>query len=147
MNPELAHKRRGDRIRVKALTTAQRRAIIDRDAGICAECGLDTAECQRRVLAAFREHSRGYTYTAIPRDARPAYIGERAGVSEAVARCVLVQRRQPVDVDHVVPVGEGGSNEPSNLRCLCSDCHREKTRDDAGRRARLTSNRLARHEA
>ena len=31
------------------------------------------------------------------------------------------------EVDHVIPAWRGGSDAPSNLRVLCSDCHAEKT--------------------
>jgi 5-methylcytosine-specific restriction endonuclease McrA len=31
-----------------------------------------------------------------------------------------------LEVDHTVPVSKGGSNDPSNLRTLCSDCNRGK---------------------
>jgi hypothetical protein len=32
--------------------------------------------------------------------------------------------RQLHEIDHIQPVAEGGSNEPSNLRVLCLKCHR-----------------------
>lgn len=31
------------------------------------------------------------------------------------------------EVDHIVPLSEGGSNEPSNLQALCLMCHRVKS--------------------
>lgn len=31
------------------------------------------------------------------------------------------------EVDHIVPLMEGGSNADGNLQLLCSGCHREKT--------------------
>lgn len=33
----------------------------------------------------------------------------------------------PLEVDHVVPLHVGGSNDPANLELLCRDCHRVKT--------------------
>ncbi|MBI2764838.1 MAG: HNH endonuclease [Chloroflexi bacterium] len=30
------------------------------------------------------------------------------------------------EVDHVVPLAAGGSNEPANLRTLCIPCHRDR---------------------
>ena len=33
-------------------------------------------------------------------------------------------RVTPWDVDHVVPVVDGGTDDPANLRLLCIDCHR-----------------------
>jgi 5-methylcytosine-specific restriction endonuclease McrA len=31
------------------------------------------------------------------------------------------------EIDHIVPVSQGGSHEPDNLRAICRDCHRRKT--------------------
>jgi len=32
------------------------------------------------------------------------------------------------EVDHIVPLAAGGSNEPENLRTLCIHCHASRTR-------------------
>jgi hypothetical protein len=32
-----------------------------------------------------------------------------------------------LEVDHTIPVSKGGSNDPSNLRTLCSECNRGKS--------------------
>lgn len=37
------------------------------------------------------------------------------------------------EVDHVVPVFEGGNDELENLRAICSSCHRKKTAGEAAR--------------
>lgn len=37
------------------------------------------------------------------------------------------------DVDHIVPVFQGGTDDDSNLRLLCRDHHRRKTSSDAGK--------------
>lgn len=31
------------------------------------------------------------------------------------------------EVDHIVPVSQGGSSDPANLQALCRECHRAKT--------------------
>lgn len=36
--------------------------------------------------------------------------------------------------DHIVPLTKGGSDEDSNLRCLCADCHRTRTAEQFGLR-------------
>jgi 5-methylcytosine-specific restriction endonuclease McrA len=42
------------------------------------------------------------------------------------------------DVDHVIPLVDGGSNESDNLQALCPCCHRVKTmRENKARSARL----------
>lgn len=33
----------------------------------------------------------------------------------------------PLECDHVVPLHDGGTNNPDNLQALCSDCHMDKT--------------------
>jgi hypothetical protein len=32
-----------------------------------------------------------------------------------------------LEVDHTIPISKGGTNDPSNLRTLCSDCNRGKS--------------------
>lgn len=39
-------------------------------------------------------------------------------------------------VDHDVPLEQGGSNDDSNLKLLCDDCHKVKTADEARARSR-----------
>lgn len=50
--------------------------------------------------------------------------------------CVMCDERGAVtmgtELDHVVPVFRGGSNEDDNLQWLCTECHREKTAADCG---------------
>lgn len=58
------------------------------------------------------------------------------------ARCA-----QPgTDVDHIIPVCLGGSDEDDNLALLCSWCHARKSAAEGGRaagRVRVRSERLA----
>ena len=35
------------------------------------------------------------------------------------------------EVDHIVPLYKGGSNEPNNLQALCRNCHGQKTLEDS----------------
>ena len=73
-------------------------------------------------------------------DATPIPASERA-VSAAKREQVLVrdgfscavcgqgpdgQRRIWLEVDHIEPLAAGGSNETTNLRTLCNDCHRAR---------------------
>ena len=32
-----------------------------------------------------------------------------------------------LECDHVIPLVDGGTNDPSNLQALCTDCHMDKT--------------------
>lgn len=36
-----------------------------------------------------------------------------------------------VEVDHIVPVAEGGSDHDSNLHSVCTECHRVKSQAEA----------------
>lgn len=40
----------------------------------------------------------------------------------------------PLEVDAVVPVAEGGDHSDGNVRVRCRRCHRAKTKRDAARR-------------
>ena len=48
-------------------------------------------------------------------------------------RCVKCGTQTRLQVDHVVPVVEGGGNELGNLQTLCEPCHTDKTRADRKR--------------
>jgi 5-methylcytosine-specific restriction endonuclease McrA len=47
--------------------------------------------------------------------------------------CVWVPHRD--QIDHKMPLEQGGSNDDSNLQPLCSDCHERKTSAEAAARA------------
>lgn len=38
------------------------------------------------------------------------------------------------EVDHLVPLSAGGTDDPGNLRAVCAVCHRAKTAADAAHR-------------
>ena len=41
--------------------------------------------------------------------------------------CVACRSKPSTDVDHIVPIAEGGGNEAGNLQALCHACHSRKT--------------------
>lgn len=41
------------------------------------------------------------------------------------------------ELDHILPVCKGGTNDPENLQGLCVECHRDKTNEDLGYKARV----------
>ena len=49
-------------------------------------------------------------------------------------RCSICEKRyrkRELDVDHIIPVGWGGNLfEKGNLRTLCKECHKAKTKLD-----------------
>jgi len=47
----------------------------------------------------------------------------------------FVPRRSLWELDHIVPLVDGGSHDPSNLQTLCTPCHKKKTAQEARQRA------------
>ena len=47
----------------------------------------------------------------------------------------FVPRRSLWELDHIVPLVDGGSHDPSNLQTLCTPCHKNKTAQEARQRA------------
>ena len=44
-------------------------------------------------------------------------------------QCVLCGasgREAKLEIDHIIPVSQGGTDDPANLRCLCFQCNRGK---------------------
>lgn len=54
--------------------------------------------------------------------ARRKRIIERYG-----GKCATCESTGPFHIDHIQALARGGSDDDSNLRPLCVDCHRRKT--------------------
>ncbi len=93
-----------------------RQRLKERDHGICASCGRDTVTRRLR---------KSRPITPRPDDAR--YAG-------AYCRAVWTERRA-WELDHIVPLADGGSHELANMQTLCRPCHRTKTAREATERA------------
>lgn len=92
---------------MQASTKSIKAQVRKRDRGICALCGLDTIHLRKNLprIEPFRSE-----YLALHQI--PKYrVGSRFS-----------------DIDHVLPVAEGGKMELPNLRTLCIPCHRVRTR-------------------
>lgn len=85
-----------------------RRLVRGRDRGRCAECGLDTYALRRRI--------RG------------------RGSHRKLRELGFVPHRSLWELDHRIPLIDGGSHELSNLQTLCTPCHRRKTAREASER-------------
>jgi len=46
----------------------------------------------------------------------------------ACCKCVWVSSRD--EIDHIVPLEQGGSNDDSNCQPLCYECHQAKTKEE-----------------
>lgn len=98
-----------------------RNAVLDRDHGICSQCGLDCIELQNRLLA-------------MKNSTRQAEM-EKLGIKRF--------DKSLWEMHHIVPVqevdqrGSGGALGLSNLITLCFACHRAETKQQAAQRAIL----------
>src|SRR3982750_395656 len=66
---------------------------------------------------------------------RPRYsrlfFQNRARLMRTHPVCVLCLTAPATQVDHIVNRARGGSDELSNLRPVCFDCHKSKTQDES----------------
>ena len=138
--------------------------VWKRDGGVCADCGCDTIRASRVWMYAVREHLGeppgrprwGFTYDDRDRERLIRTAGGRLlldaavamGLSKAKPRAKHLRDRYekrarlPFDVDHVVPVVEGGGLcGPEGLATLCRPCHDVRTRELSGRLAAARSGR------
>lgn len=57
-------------------------------------------------------------------------------LTEATFTCVDCGRvNASNEIDHEIPLEQGGTYHPSNLKVRCIDCHKVKTAREAGQRA------------
>jgi len=89
-----------------------RRRVRRRDRGRCADCGVDTYAVKREV--------RG------------------KGMTRKLRERGYVPRRSLWELDHIVPLIDGGSHAIDNLQTLCTPCHKQKTAAEARERSART---------
>lgn len=84
-----------------------REKVLQRDAGVCAKCGVDTVSLRRDM--------RRLDFAARRKFLKDWGLTERS-------------RKSLWDADHIVPVAEGGGQcDLANMRTLCLKCHKEAT--------------------
>jgi 5-methylcytosine-specific restriction endonuclease McrA len=84
-----------------------RERVLQRDAGVCAKCGINTISLRRDM--------RRLDFAARRRFLKEWGLTERS-------------RKSLWDADHIVPVAEGGGQcDLANMRTLCLKCHKEVT--------------------
>jgi 5-methylcytosine-specific restriction endonuclease McrA len=98
-----------------------RRLLFERDGGVCALCHLDTIGLERELEDLRRRDSEEGTF-------EHKYRCQELGIS--------VRRRTLWDMDHIVPVCEGGGEcTVDDLRTLCLWCHQTVNGDLHRKRA------------
>jgi hypothetical protein len=69
-------------------------------------------------------------FDAKPSRHQPTKEERRGLLEDASGCCASCQKmiKKAFDIDHIIPLAEGGTNEPENLQVLCKPCHFEKTK-------------------
>lgn len=105
--------------------------VWERDRGVCARCGLDTEALERELSdllsSCWKARTEEEWEAARERFWRRV---EELGVVTSALRVPHLW-----EVDHIVPVAEGGDSNLENVRTLCWRCHREVTAQYARHRA------------
>lgn len=112
--------------KIRSNITYLRKVIVKRDKGICALCKINCLQ----ICRGFKRPLRGETREQWKR--RVAATRRKYGIPK--------HRMTAYDVDHIVPVVEGGGagikDLLSNLRILCLKCHKKVTAKLAAKRAK-----------
>lgn len=100
--------------KIRSNPSFARKEVFKRDKGICAECGLDTKSLGKGLKRPLKDETKEQWVKRV--DAlRKKYS-------------IPKYRKTLYDVDHIVPVCEGGGScGLDNLRLLCLFCHRKHT--------------------
>jgi len=70
-------------------------------------------------------------------------VFEKAGKQCSLCGILLVGRMLP-EFDHRVALINGGKNRESNIVCVCSGCHRNKTKKDVREKSVIYNKRIKR---
>ena len=113
-----------------------RRAVLERDRGVCRVCGTDVPALVRRLreigarllMERFKSAHFYFSHWHIVREDAMAELGETRAWPRNIDRDWW-------EADHIVPVCENGTDTLDNLRTLCVPCHKAETAALAARRA------------
>ena len=82
--------------------------------------------------------SAGFSFMAIDRMRGRRWLALRSHVLSAEPRCLNYLQHGRLsaadEVDHIVPLQQGGTDAISNLQPLCHDCHATKSAAERGAR-------------
>ena len=100
---------------------AFRRKVYDRDRGVCAECKRDTESIRRKFK----------TLSTFDARKKAAHFLRELGFNVDGTQLLPLW-----EADHVDSIDEGGKDAVENVQTLCVPCHKEKTGEHRGRKAR-----------
>lgn len=87
--------------------------------------------CERRIedhIASYGDQFGGRNDDPVPGSVRYKVLKQSGGRCEL---CGTSYEEVPLDVDHIIPRNQGGTNDESNLQVLCRTCNAQKgDRDD-----------------
>ena len=112
---------------LKGDSDAVRKAVFERDKGVCARCGIDCPKISRACVQRWAYNCTREQIQAAD-DLRLKYM--RLGYPHPTN-----SGKSWWNADHVEPVAEGGRNSLSNFQTLCVVCHKRKTAEQAARKA------------
>jgi ATP adenylyltransferase len=88
------------------------------------------ATCERRIeehIESYGNQFSGRNDDPVPGSIRYEILKRAGGRCEL---CGVSYEEVPLDVDHIIPRSENGSNEESNLQALCRTCNSQKSNTD-----------------
>lgn len=101
-----------------------RKWVLRRDKGICVQCGLDCVAHRRDwILRVLQDFTPGLSL--VSEDYQP-FTPPKHKLKKKRGKLTLGTLW---DMDHIIPVRDGGRTIPENLQTLCWWCHQEKTKE------------------
>ncbi len=117
-----------------ASSSVLRYHVYQRDRGVCAACNMPCVDLEIQI----------YGYDTMLKLPTPQSAVKRSHHMVMAMRAEMQRRGFSVasnrsfwDADHYEALEEGGSWRLENVQTLCVPCHKEKTAEHTGRRARI----------
>jgi 5-methylcytosine-specific restriction endonuclease McrA len=121
---------------LRCVPGAQTYAVYERDNWVCQLCGRDIRAAQQAYQAQ-REAKARELYGDVPSQRWYGHHNRYCPRWRAWLEEFGYGRGRFSEVDHIVPVSEGGGLcTLDNLRLICGQCHAQETKELAGRLAR-----------
>lgn len=110
---------------IRCSADSLRRAVFDRDKGVCACCGADTEQIKRIMSHAQHGYDK-LTHGLIKHSGWqdwPSYV-----IGLVFQRVGFNQSKTLWEADHIKEVCNGGEGSLENIQTLCVPCHKAKTK-------------------